>query len=422
MYLAENSPSDTRLRFLLYCHDTYGLGHLRRALTLAAHFVNTWPNAEVLVVTGSPLAHAYELPPRVDYVKLPAATKTRSGDYHSRSLGLGFSSIRDLRATLLLETARAYRPNVFLVDHAPQGLKGEALPALQMLKFSQPDCLRVLGLRDIVDDGQAVQKAWTAEGIYQTLEQDYDLILVYGSQGLFDVAKEYGLPGQVKKRIRYCGFLNRVSDSSTATRPRPIPREARPLVAVTAGGGGDGFPLMRDYLMGLGALAEVPFSSVLLTGPLMEQAERDQLRALADRLPSDRLRLEQFMMDPLPLLRSADLVVAMAGYNTTCELLAMRQRMLLVPRIRPRQEQFIRAMLLARHGLAHLLSPNDMTPETLVAGVRRALVQPRPNPRRLAAAGISFDGQAAARGAIVEALQGRWGQWATIASAVGQVA
>src|SRR5512135_3468595 len=125
---------DTKLRFLLYCHDTYGLGHIRRTLALARHFTRQIPGAEVLIATGSPVAHSFVLPPRVDYVKLPAVTKMNTGDYRARSLNLEFDAIRDLRAAILHETARVYRPDVFLVDHAPQGLKGEALSTLAMLK------------------------------------------------------------------------------------------------------------------------------------------------------------------------------------------------------------------------------------------------------------------------------------------------
>ena len=407
--LFENRVVDNKMRFLFYCHDTYGLGHIRRALSLAAHFTETMPNAEVLIVTGSPFAHSFALPPHVDYVKLPAVTKMNSGAYRARSLDLEFSSIRDLRASILRETVRSYRPNVFLVDHAPQGLKGEALPALAMLKYTQPECLRVLGLRDIVDSSQVIQKTWSAEGIYQTLEQDYDLILVYGTRGLYDIAEEYRLPASIDQRIRYCGYLDRVKDVSPSTQAS----SSRPLVMLTAGGGGDGFPMMRDYLLGLGQLTNVPFDSVLLTGPLMDEAEQNELRGLATFLPADKVRIESFLPDPLPLLHSADLVVAMAGYNTTCELLALNQRMLLVPRIVPRQEQLIRASILSQHGLAQMLSPEHMTPESLIASVQRALLQPHPNASQLAAAGISFEGQTSAREAILEALELRSAQpWA----------
>ncbi len=407
--LFENHTMDDKIRFLFYCHDTYGLGHIRRALSLAAHFTESMPNAEVLIVTGSPFAHSFALPPRVDYVKLPAVTKMNSGSYRARSLDLEFSAIREMRASILRETARAYRPNVFLVDHAPQGLKGEALSTLAMLKYTQPKCLRVLGLRDIVDSSDVIQKTWRAENIYQTLEQDYDLILVYGARELYDIAEEYRLPVSVDQHVRYCGYLDRIAEMGAAQ----ISSRSDPLVVLTAGGGGDGFPMMRDYLIGLRQLADIPFVSTLLTGPLMDEAEQNELRGLTTFLPADKVRIESFISDPLPLLRSADLVVAMAGYNTTCELLALKKRMLLVPRIIPRKEQFIRASMLAQHGLAQMLSPEHMTPESLTASVRGALSQPRPTANQLAAAGISFDGQTLARDAILEAMELRNAQpWA----------
>jgi len=393
-----------RMRFLLYCHDTFGLGHLRRTLALAAHFTEILPDTEALIVTGSPLAHSFVLPPRVDYIKLPAVTKLNTGGYQARNLDMEFEAIRDLRATILREAVRAYRPNVFLVDHAPQGMKGEAISALAMLKHSQPECLRVLGLRDIVDAGHVIRKTWREEGVYQTLEQDYDLILVYGSRKLFDIGQEYRLPARIGQHVRYCGYLDRLKDASPNTEASPISPAANPLVALTAGGGGDGFPLLRDYLLGLRQMKEIRYGSVLLTGPLMDETEQNELRRLANGLPADKVRIESFLPNPLPLLQAAELVVAMAGYNTTCELLALKQRMLLVPRTVPRQEQLIRASLLARRGLAQMLRPEHLTPQTLIASVQHALLRQRPDAAHLAAAGISFAGQTVAGQAILEEL------------------
>ncbi len=405
----------TGTRFLLYSHDTFGLGHLRRALSLAAHFTSALPDAHVLIVTGSPLAHSYALPPRTDYVKLPAVTKQGNGTYGSRSLDLEFASIRDLRATLLQETARAYRPDVFLVDHAPQGLKGEALPALELLRDTQPGCLRVLGQRDIVDASHIVRKTWAEEGVYHTLEHAYDLILVYGSEKLYDFGDEYALPAPTRQRVRYCGYLDRIRDEFVADpAARVDPRAfalrqelfsaAERLVVVTAGGGGDGFPLMRAYLSGLKRLPSISFASLLLTGLLMSEAEQCQLHDLAAGLPPGHVRIEPFLSDPLPLLRAADLVVGMAGYNTTCELLALRQRALLIPRATPREEQLIRATLLSRHGLVQMLHPDLLNPERLIESVQRSLVQPRPHVKQLAAAGLAFNAQAVSLTAILEGL------------------
>lgn len=403
------------IRFLLYSHDTFGLGHLRRALSLAAHFTTALPDSQVLIVTGSPFAHSYALPPRTDYVKLPSVTKESNGDYRSRTLDLEFAAIRDLRATLLRETARAFRPDVFLVDHAPQGLKGEALPALHMLRDTQPECLRVLGQRDIIDAGQIVRKTWIAEGVYKTLERDYDMVLVYGSPKLYDINVEYAIPESVQQRVRYCGYLDRLSGEEQAGSLLTKNAETTPLqdellaasdrlVVLTAGGGGDGFAMMRAYLAGLRQLPELPFASLLLTGPLMAEAEQHELHEMAAGLPDGLVQIIPFVSDPLPLLRSADLVVAMAGYNTVCELLGMQQRVLFIPRETPRQEQLIRASLLAQHELAAMLHPDQLTPEGLIESVQRSLLRPRPKKSQMAAAGISFDGQVYALEAMMAGL------------------
>lgn len=404
-------PLTKRIRFLLYCHDTFGLGHIRRTLSLATSFTSLLPNAEVVIVTGSPMAHAFTLPPKVDYIKLPAVTKMSNGTYKALHLDMDFAAIRDVRATLLLDIAKAYSPDVFLVDHAPQGLKGEVLPTLAYLRNSNPTCLRVLGLRDIVDERTITRHAWIREGIYNTLEQDYDLILVYGSQHLYDISKEYALPTKVEQRVRYCGYLDRVTDTHPAndndsfsqriaTLHNALTPQAERLIVLTAGGGGDGFPLLHAYLSGLQQLPANPFTSVLITGPLMELQEQRKLNELAAAFPTGKVRIETFLPDPLPLLGAANLVVTMAGYNTVCELLALQQRMLLVPRTHPRQEQLVRATLLAQHGLAHMLHPDKLTPQRLLDGIFSALAQPQQPSRE----NISFQGQIMATEAIIDEL------------------
>lgn len=403
------------LRFLFYCHDTFGLGHLRRTLALAEHVTTALPAAEALIVTGSPPAHAFALPPRVDYLKLPSVTKCRDGSYQARSLTMAFDALRDLRAALLREAAQAYAPDVFLVDHAPTGMQGEALPTLHALRTSRRDCLCVLGLRDIVDEPEAVRRTWAADGVYDILEHTYDRILVYGAQALFDVAAEYALPPAAARRLHYCGYLDRLppegASAEVPTTMQLLARLAgppgvarRPLVVLTVGGGGDGFGALRTYLEGLRRQAEISWSSVLLTGPLMNAGEQCELHALAATLPAGSVRIEPFLADPLPLLRAADLVVSMAGYNSVCELLALRQRIVLIPRVTPRQEQRIRADLLAQRGLVQAIHPSNLTAETLLATVRAGLARPRPTAHNLAAAGIVFSGQQRALQAIVEGL------------------
>ena len=62
--------------------------------------------------------------------------------------------------------------------------------------------------------------------------------------------------------------------------------------------------------------------------------------------------------------------VAMGGYNTTCELLALGKKVLIVPRVSPRREQWLRASCLHKMGLVDLLHPNDVTPANISSWLR----------------------------------------------------
>src|SRR5260370_34658044 len=71
----------------------------------------------------------------------------------------------------------------------------------------------------------------------------------------------------------------------------------------------------------------------------------------------------------------------MAGYNTVAESVQARTPLLLVPRVRPGQEQLIRARFLAERGLAEMIHPDELTPATMRAALDR-LVSRGPAPRQ----------------------------------------
>src|SRR5690606_8401441 len=127
-----------------------------------------------------------------DYVKLPAVTKNGLGEYEPRSLtGSGIEAIRDMRQDILLSAARHFQPDAFIVDHAPAGLRGEAVATLRYLKREFPNTKLIVGLRDIMDEAPKVRQTWTKDGVYELFDDLYDLILVYGNRGFYDVVSEY---------------------------------------------------------------------------------------------------------------------------------------------------------------------------------------------------------------------------------------
>ncbi len=86
-------------KVMFYCHDTYGLGHLRRTLTLAQGLRNRSPAMSQLIVTGSPVAQSFPYPEGADYIKLPSVVKVGAGRYEPRTIRAPFAQIRDLGPT-----------------------------------------------------------------------------------------------------------------------------------------------------------------------------------------------------------------------------------------------------------------------------------------------------------------------------------
>jgi predicted glycosyltransferase len=354
---------------MFYSHDTYGLGHLKRTLMLAGFLRARMPALSQLIVTGSPLAHRFQFPPGADYIKLPSVVKVGAEHYEARSLPLPFGTVRHLRSEMLLSAARHFRPDALIVDNVPAGLKGELLPVLRSLRDSS--CRLVLGLRDVVDEAEWVRQAWDRDGIYELLDELYDLILVYGRRDIFDIVHEYGFSPEAAAKTRFVGYLRPALARRDAVQIRAelgVGEDDR-LVLVMAGGGGDGFDLLRAALEAIQLEGRPGFQFLLLGGPLMPAEHRRQVLGLAGR--QEGVHYLDFVDDAASYVAAADVVVSMGGYNSVCELLSLRKPAIVVPRVFPRREQLIRAQALADRGFLRVIHPDELRPERLLEEMNR---------------------------------------------------
>jgi len=368
------------MRTLLYSPDSYGLGHVRRSVAVARAILAAFPGSSARLLTGAPRAHYFDYPDRCDYLKLPSVTKDVSGHYVSTDRDDSLAETIRLRGRLIREAVASFQPRLLLVDHNPLGLCGEILPMLRDLSRRRPQTLRVLGMRDIIDEPAAVKAAWQKQGVIDVLRRHYDLILVYGQRDLFDPVRAYGIPEDVARKLRFVGYIPRNGRKADPRelRSRLAPRTGR-MVLVTLGGGGDGDVLLRDFLRGYEQLgAAPPFEVVAVTGPLMSPRKRKRFKAWADRLAG--LTVLEYCPEMQDLIEAASFVVSMGGYNTVCESACAGARALIVPRTVPRKEQLVRASLLAERRAVRFLRPEQATPEALVRAVLEGLEAPRPAP------------------------------------------
>jgi predicted glycosyltransferase len=134
------------------------------------------------------------------------------------------------------------------------------------------------------------------------------------------------------------------------------------LAVCLLGGGHDGGDLAEAFVR---ARPPEGTSLVVLTGPFMPPEARQRVYAHAANHP--HIRVLEFLSEPALLLRGADRVIAMGGYNTIYEMLSFDKRALVVPRVSPGLEQLIRAERLRALGAVDMLRPEEATPAALTA-------------------------------------------------------
>ncbi len=149
-------------RILMYSHDTFGLGHLRRCRTIAHSLVERFKGLTVLIISGSQIAGAFGFKARVDFVKIPSVIKLLSGDYASVGDLIDLQDTLAMREALIFETARLFEPDIFIVDKEPMGLHNEVESTLVSLQMK--GCRTVLGLRDVMDAPELLEEEWREKG------------------------------------------------------------------------------------------------------------------------------------------------------------------------------------------------------------------------------------------------------------------
>jgi predicted glycosyltransferase len=361
-------------RVLIYSHDSFGLGHLRRCRTIAHALVEDEGGPSVLILSGSPIIGSFDFRSRVDFVRVPGVIKLSDGEYSSLSLDMGISEVMDMRASIIRHTAQVFAPDVFMVDKEPLGLRGEIQDTLRLLKLRGTRL--VLGLRDVMDEPGLLAREWHRKNPLPALRDLYDDILVYGLPQICEPLAGIDLPEEVRQRITYTGYLRRSSEA-----PPPTFRTVgggEPYVLVTTGGGGDGEALIEWVLRAYESDPGIPFAAMLVFGPFMNPTKRERFKARVARL--DRVEAITFDANVEARMAGAAAVVGMGGYNTFCEILSFDKPALIVPRTRPRMEQHIRASRAEALGLVRMLEADaGRAPARMAKALRELAWQPRPS-------------------------------------------
>ena len=373
----------SRKRVLVYAQHLLGIGHLKRATTLARAMAEA--SLEVTLLSGG-----FDVPglsrEGVHWIQLPPVGALDAGfktlvDEAGRPVD---DAWRAQRREALLRAWRSAQPQVIVVELFPFGrrqMRFELLPWLDAAVTTARRPVIVSSVRDVLGGGQRDRSR--QDEMLGLFERYFDHLLVHGDPDVLPLDRTFCHVGALGSRLHYTGYVvdRALAQSADAAA-------GRDEVVVSAGGGAVGMRLLETAMHCRASTVLADRTWRILAGVNVTPAAWGQLNALAAEVGGGRVVVERARGDFPVLLRNASLSISQAGYNTLMEILEAGARALLVPFAGGKEtEQTLRAQVLAERGYVDWIEEAALSPETLAAAVDRAASRPRPS-----RAGVNLDG------------------------------
>jgi predicted glycosyltransferase len=364
-------------RVFFYVQHLLGVGHLKRAATLAGALTDA--GLEVTFASGGPAVPG--IAPKVARaVQLPAAS----------AADLGFRNLVDesgqpvdeawknRRCEALLKAWREGEAGLLLIELFPFGrrqMRFELLPLLEEARASSPRPVIVSSVRDILGGGQKEPKK--QDEMLEMFEKYFDYVMVHADPQVIGFERTFRHAARLGERLRYTGFI---SDRRAAVSRGETSGAGE--VLVSAGGGAVGKALLRAAIEARSLTKLKDRTWRVLAGVNCPDEDFAELKALA----KDGVIVERNRQDFTTLLANCEVSISQAGYNTLMETLQAGARAVVVPFAEGGEsEQTLRAQILAERGLLEVVQP--LSPRSLAAAVDRSAGCPRP-----VAGGVDLEG------------------------------
>lgn len=353
-------------RVFFYVQHLLGIGHLRRAATLARALASG--GFDVLLVSGG--APVDGLP--LEGVRFHQLPPLRAADLRLKELAeLDGTPLDDAfrarRTRALLDLFEAEAPDILLTEQFPFGrtqLRFELMPLLEAAQRRPSAPWIVSSIRDVL---RRTASPARVDEMVATFEV-FDAVLVHADPALVRLDDSFPAWPDIQDRALYTGYI---AEFDPVRAPQGTVGAGEVIVSV--GGGAVGAPLLRAAIAARPMTALADRKWRLLVGanvPATDQA------ALAEAANAGII-VEPARGDFPTLLRNAALSISQAGYNTVVETLCHADRAVLVPFGTAREtEQADRARVLVERGMVAAVAPDALNSETLAAAIGRAWAGP----------------------------------------------
>jgi len=368
-------------RAFIYVQHLLGIGHLRRAITIANALADE--SAEVTLASGGFPVPGMELR-GVRFVQLPPAGAADASfkvlvDAGGRPVD---EEWKTRRRTALLEAWRMADPHVLIVELYPFGrrqMRFELVPLLEAAAGAARRPMIICSVRDVLGAGQ--KDVSRQDEMLQVFQRYFDRLLVHGDPAAIPFGRTFLHANKLEASLAYTGYV-------VDPMPEAPGAEGAGEVVVSAGGGAVGKYLLETAIRArpLSALADLKWR--ILGGVNAAPADLLYLSNLANARGQPGVIVERARTDFTSLLANCALSVSQGGYNTLMEILSVRAPAVVVPFAAGAEtEQTLRSRAFADMGLVEIVEESALGPQSLAAAIDRAASRGRP-----VRSAISLDG------------------------------
>lgn len=359
------------MKVLIAVTHLLGTGHLSRALTLARAFTREVHEAVVLS-GGMPVPHLDK--DGVALVQLPPLASD-GVDFTKLLTDLGVeadAAYLAKRQSMMVKAVEDMAPDVVITELFPFGrrsLSAEFEALLQAAHALPQRALVLASVRDILAPPSKASKAARAR---EVIKHYYDGVLVHADPDLTTLDLSWPLTSDVTAMLRYTGYV-----APAAPQQHPH-RVGAGEIVVSAGGGAVGQALFECAIQ---AAKRSPLRWRLLVGGSNAEVRIAELKTLAD---DPTIKIEPVRSDFRQMLHHVTASVSMCGYNTALDVLQTGVPAVFVPFDDGGEvEQTLRARALSVQPGIEVLSATDLTPQSLMAEIKRVASKDRRSPSGL---------------------------------------
>lgn len=361
--------TDRRTDVLFYVQHLLGIGHQKRAATLARAMERQ--GLRVTFVSGGMAVPGLDTGD-ANFVQLPPL---RAEDIYFRRLvdengNEADEAFKSARRDRLISLFEAERPRALLIEMFPFGrrqMRFELRPLLEAAQATEPRPLILSSVRDILVEPPKQERI--AEMI-DWMKRVFDFALVHGDPKLIPFDETFPPMEEISDQVVYTGY---VVDESV-DRP-PHPNDGIDEILVSTGGGAVSEALVTAALNASQRLPENlaqlrDYRWRILIGHSLPETEFQAFQAQAP----DNVIVQRSRPDFTSLLPNCRLSISQGGYNTVMEVLRAGCPRVIVPYSGGLEtEQTLRARLLAARGALTLVEEQKLTADSLLQAIAAEL-------------------------------------------------